>query len=144
MTNFYLWLLIGVSFSILEIFTATFGALIIGIGAFVAAVFAFVGIDQSYQFVIFSTSAIIAVIVIMKILKAKNKSFRKTFIDDIINNKGYVIEDIKKDGAGKVKISGEIWLAMSDNNTYIPKGEYVKIIKIEGTKLIVEKEDANG
>jgi membrane protein implicated in regulation of membrane protease activity len=144
MSNFYVWLILGVVFSITEIFTATFGALIVGIGAFVAAFLSFINLGASYQFIAFSLSALLAAYVMVKVLKAKNKAFRKTFIDDIINNTCCVLEDIKKDGSGKVKINGEVWIAVSKDGTYIPKGETVKIIKIEGTKLIVEKEESDG
>ncbi len=144
MSNFYVWLLLGVVFSITEIFTTTFGALIVGIGAFVAAFLSFINVDSSYQFIAFSISALVAAYVMVRILKSKNKAFRKTFIDDIINSTCYVLEDIKKDGTGKVKVNGEVWIAISKDGSYIPKGETVKIIKIEGTKLIVEKEENDG
>ncbi len=144
MNNFFIWILLGVLFSITEIFTATFGALIIGIGAFVAAFLAYINVSVTYQLLLFSVSAVVATMVIVKVLKTKNKAFRKTFIDDIINNICYVVEDIKKDGVGKIKVNGEVWLAVSEGGVFIPKGERVKIIKIEGTKLIVKKEEDNG
>jgi membrane protein implicated in regulation of membrane protease activity len=143
-SNFYVWMILGTVFSITEIFTSTFGALIIGIGAFTAAFFAFVNISYAYQLIAFSISSVIAAFVIVKFLKSKTKSFRKTFIDDIINRTCYVVQDIEKGGTGKVKINGEVWIAISEDGSFISKDQKVKIIKVEGTKLIVKKEEGNG
>jgi membrane protein implicated in regulation of membrane protease activity len=49
---------------------------------------------------------------------------------------GTVIKDIVPPNQGRVKVSGEEWLAESE--VTIPAGHKVRILKVEGTRLIVE------
>ena len=58
----------------------------------------------------------------------------------LINKKGFVTIDINPlDGSGQVKVNGEVWSAKSDNNFTIPKGSQIKVLKIDGVKLVVEQ-----
>ena len=58
-----------------------------------------------------------------------------TNADRLIGMEGVIIEDIDPVlGTGQVKVGGQIWSAKSDSA--IPKGVFVKIIKIEGVKLV--------
>ena len=56
----------------------------------------------------------------------------------VLNKIGIVTKEITSpDGVGLVKIDGEVWSAKSDNDTQINKGTEVKVLKIDGVKLIV-------
>ena len=52
---------------------------------------------------------------------------------------GIVTEEIKKNSIGEIKVDGKRWSAIS--NMKILVGENVKVLKIDGVKLIVEKEN---
>ena len=70
----------------------------------------------------------------------KNKlavSNEKTNFDRIIGMRGVVTEDIDDLVIGEVMVDGKKWSAISDSP--IKKGEKVKIVKIEGVKLVVER-----
>ena len=60
----------------------------------------------------------------------------KTNIDAVIGSKALVIEPVSPSVPGKIKISGEIWLAVSNEN--IEAGSTVTVKAVDGTKLIVE------
>ena len=48
------------------------------------------------------------------------------------------------EGAGKVKVNGEVWKAIpADNSQTFEIGETVVIKDIDGVKLIIEKENKN-
>lgn len=65
---------------------------------------------------------------------------RKIHIDEIIGQIATVIETIdNKQGKGLVKINGDLWRAYSKDEQVINEGEKVKIIKVEGSHVIVEK-----
>ena len=51
--------------------------------------------------------------------------------------KGIVTESITKDSIGEVKVDGKKWSAYSDTN--ISKGEIVRVLSINSTKIKVEK-----
>ncbi len=63
----------------------------------------------------------------------------KTNSQSLIGNVGLVIEEIRPFETGLVKISGQIWTARSPNKEVIKRKEKVRVIAIEGVKLIVEK-----
>ncbi len=50
---------------------------------------------------------------------------------------GLVIKEINPPELGRVKVDGEEWLAQSDES--IGTGERVKVVRVEGTRLIVER-----
>ena len=52
---------------------------------------------------------------------------------------GIVTEDISKNIVGAVKVDGKIWSATS--NKMIKKGEVVRVLEINSTKLKVEKKE---
>ena len=51
---------------------------------------------------------------------------------------GLVTEDIDIDQPGEVKVDGKRWTAIAKEK--IVKGKKVKILNIEGVKLLVEEE----
>ena len=51
---------------------------------------------------------------------------------------GVVTEEIKKNTVGEIKVDGKRWSAISDKK--IGVGSTVKVLKIDGVKLVVEKE----
>ncbi len=50
---------------------------------------------------------------------------------------GVVVKDINPPALGRVKVEGEEWLAQADKS--IAPGERVKVLRVEGTRLIVER-----
>ncbi|WP_297465780.1 nodulation protein NfeD [Thermococcus sp.] len=56
--------------------------------------------------------------------------------EELIGEIGKVIEDL--DPEGVVKLHGELWTAESADGRRIPVGERVRVVKVEGLKLIVE------
>ena len=63
----------------------------------------------------------------------------KNNIDQMIGKTGLVIEEIMPFHTGQVKVGGQLWTAISSDNSMIEKDQIVQVIKIEGVKLIVEQ-----
>ena len=70
--------------------------------------------------------------------KLKSKDNVKTNLDRIIGEDAIVTQDIVKNEVGEVKVDGKRWSAISKNICL--KGDIVKILRIDGVKLVVEKE----
>lgn len=68
-----------------------------------------------------------------KLIKQKEK----TNLDRIIGMKGIVSENIDEMKTGEVKVDGKSWSAIS--SVPIEKGSIVKVLKIKGVKLEVER-----
>ena len=61
-----------------------------------------------------------------------------TNADRVIGAEGMVLEDINNLKArGQVKVQGNIWTARTEDDRPIPKDTTVRVLRIEGVKLIV-------
>jgi inner membrane protein len=68
-----------------------------------------------------------------------NKEVKPSTVDVLTGRTAYVTKDILPDEFGQVKFEGQIWTAKSAAGDKIPVGETVKIITVEGAKVIVKK-----
>ncbi|MGJ8454112.1 NfeD family protein [Pseudothermotoga sp. U03pept] len=137
---FVVWLIFGVFFVIAEIFTPTFFLLWFGIGAFVASAVSIV-FGTLVQVIVFIVASGILVVLTRPLTKNLTKQEpRKIHIYEIIGKTATVVESIDNDkGTGLVKVNGDIWRAYSSDNSVVPESEKVRIIKVDGAHLIVEK-----
>lgn len=73
--------------------------------------------------------------------KYVNGRVQPTNADVLIGKDAVVTESIDNvNGLGAVKVRGQVWTARSEKETgLIPEGEIVRVLRIEGVKLIVEK-----
>ena len=64
----------------------------------------------------------------------------KTNLDSTVGKTAVVTSDIdNRMSEGAVSVGGKVWTARSADGSLIPKNSNVKVISIEGVKLIVEK-----
>ena len=74
--------------------------------------------------------------------KIKEKNTHPTNADKYIGQTGIVLEEIDNEKAqGLVRVGSSKWTARSVDNTVIAKDKKVKVLSIEGVKLMVESED---
>lgn len=74
---------------------------------------------------------------IVKRIKDKNKT--STNSDRYIGQIGVVLEEIDNENAkGLVRVGSSKWTARSVDDTIIPKDSRVKVLSIEGVKIMVE------
>ena len=137
----FIWIGFAVLMAVCEAFTAQLVSIWFVIGAGCAAVTTIFTPSipiQSAVFLIVSFIALIFTKPLVKRLK-KNKSRISTNADRLVGRIGDVLLDITDaETIGQVKVSGEVWSAKS-SDAPILKGEKIKVLSIEGVKLIVEK-----
>lgn len=64
----------------------------------------------------------------------------KTNVDALISREGIVSEKIDPaQNQGRVIIDGEDWRGISIDNAVIEKGEKITVVKVDGTRLLVQK-----
>ncbi len=136
------WMILGFAFLIMEIFTTSFFIMWFGLAGLITALVSWLWIDSfMLQLLIFAVSSFILVLYTRKMANriAKDPT-RKITQDNIIGKEGTVIELITSDGSkGIVKVLGQEWRAVSDNETAIEKGSKVEILNLTGVKLTVKK-----
>jgi membrane protein implicated in regulation of membrane protease activity len=140
MNLIFIWIAFGILCLILEIFTPGFIFFSIGAGAIIAGVFASIG-GAIVQVLVFVLATALAFFFMKKFSKffLKKDNNIKSNIFALENQVGIVIKEILPDEKGYVKIEGEEWSAISLNNEHIEIGSHIKVIKIQGNKLIVSQ-----
>ncbi|MCL4408126.1 MAG: NfeD family protein [Thermotogae bacterium] len=138
------WIFLGALMCVTEIFMPTFFLFWFGLGSFAAAITSLFA-DLMIQIIVFIIVSAILVIftrpLALKVLQRKD-SPRKISIDEIVGERALVIETIDfEKNRGKVKVNGDIWRAVTEDNSTVNINEYVIILKVDGTKLIVRKEE---
>lgn len=135
------WLIASGVFFILEIFTTGFLVFWLGIAGLLAMATSFITSSIAIQTIVFVISSCILIVLtrplINKLLKFDKSNTLSTNVYSLIGKEGIVIEDINHlTYTGKVKISGELWSAISDVD--IKKDTSVRVLQIDGVKLKVE------
>jgi membrane protein implicated in regulation of membrane protease activity len=136
-----LWACAAVFFMIAEMLTPGFFLFWLGVGAACSAMAAFffgVGlVGQLLIFIIVSASLFAA----SRKFAASKKQPDGIGADRIVGQECMVLEDISYEKhSGKVRLGSEEWRADSSvKDQSIPAGLRVKVLRVDGTHLIVEK-----
>ena len=133
------WIILAIIFLIGELLTGGFYLLSIGIGAIAAAILNYLQFSITAQIIAFILITVIFILISRPLYKKLNKNTvdKKSNTERLIGLKAKVTEDIDSHKIGTIKVNGEVWKAIS--NEEISKGEEVEIIGIEGVKLKVKK-----
>ncbi len=133
------WFIAFVILLIIELVTVNLVTIWFAIGA-VAAIITTIFTDSVLiQSIVFVVVSVIALLITKPLIK-KFKKFEvePTNSDRVIGKVGDVTKKIEKNKYGEVKVYGNTWTASSKE--VIEVGERVKVLSIDGVKLIVEKE----
>ena len=137
--NWIFWLVLVIVLSFVEIATVSLVSIWFVASGIVAMILSFFIEDTAIITTIFILLGIFLLVISRPIVnKLRSKDNEKTNLDRIIGETAIVTEDIKKNGVGEVKVDGKRWSAVSKEKCL--KGDTVKVLKIDGVKLIVEKE----
>lgn len=141
MEMWQIWIIIAGLFIIGEIATTGFLVFWLSIGSLAAMVVSIFApgniVLQTAVFVISST----LLILFTKPLVAKytTKDSIKTNSYSLIGKKAIVLSDINHlEATGQVKVNGDVWSAISEDEDVIKQGTEVEILKIDGVKLLVK------
>ena len=141
----YFWFLAAAVFLIIEILSPHLVTLWFAIGAISAVISVSFGIGLESQMIVFFVVSILLLISLRPIyVKYVKVNKIRTNADSLIGETAVVTMNINnKEGAGLVKVKGQIWSAKSDDDEVILAGKDVKVLKIEGVKLVVKLEKIN-
>lgn len=108
------------------------------LGAFITSFFTDSILIQLLTFVVISVVSLLITLPIVKKFKSKEKIV-PTNLDRVIGQNAEVTKEIKPDHYGEVEIFGTTWTATSTDTLVV--GEKVKVLKLDGVKLIVQREE---
>lgn len=138
------WIILGIIFSIIEIFTPTFFIILFGIGAFMAGLASYLSGSIAIQWIIFLGVSGFLILFVRKfcVVRLFRKPSIEANVDGYIGKTAIVLNDVIKNTlSGRVKIDGDVWIAITEDDTPIKTGEIAKIIGVSGTKLIIKREE---
>lgn len=133
------WLIAAGIFFIGEMLTAGFLIFWLGVGSLLALVTSLFTSNLVIQTAVFVISSIILILATKSFAdKFSKKDIIATNVYTLNGKKGIVIEEINPtNGKGQIKVGGEVWSAICEENLIIPKDSEVEIIKIQGVKAFV-------
>ncbi|MFZ7131745.1 MAG: NfeD family protein [Eubacteriales bacterium] len=134
------WIIAIIVFALIEALTLGLTTIWFAIGAVVALIAAFFNVHLYIQFMLFLLSSLILLAFTRSVMIDYLKVGKtKTNLDSIIGSVGIVLENIEGYTVGKVKVNGQIWSALSQENHPIMKDVKVEICGIQGVKLMVKE-----
>jgi len=145
MEAWVVWIAVGILFIIIEIFTPGFFFFSFGIGAIASGLMAYIFKENLIlQFLTFSVVTFVSFLLMKKFAgKMLKNSVQESNIYALSGKTGIVTKIILKDHKGYVRIGGEEWSAIFEQDIeQINEGEKVKIIRVDGNKVVVEKMEA--
>ena len=133
------WFVAFLVFLFIELITVTLVTIWFAIGAIAALITTLFTDSILIQTIVFVVVSVLSLLITKPLVK-KIKKFdvTPTNSDRVIGKIGDVTKKIGTNKYGEVKIFGITWTASSDE--VIEVGEKVKVLSIEGVKLIVKKE----
>ncbi|MBR5369752.1 MAG: NfeD family protein [Bacilli bacterium] len=133
------WFIAFVILLLIELVTVNLVTIWFAIGAIAAIITTIFTDSILIQSIVFVVVSVIALLITKPLIK-KFKKFEvePTNSDRVIGKVGDVTKKIDKNKYGEVKVYGNTWTASSKD--VIEVGERVKVLSIDGVKLIVEKE----
>lgn len=139
MLPWQIWLIIsGVCF-IAEIATVGFLIFWFGVAALITCLLSLFISNVIAQTVIFVILSVILICLTRPFAEKMNKNDNiVTNSNALIGKEGVVTKDITPNDVGQVKVFGDIWTAVSTYTDIIPKGSTIKVLSIDGVKLVVE------
>lgn len=139
----FIWLAVVVICLIIEAVTLGLTTIWFAGGALIAFIASLFRVPIAIQFFLFVIVSL-ALLFLTRPLAIKyfNKDRIKTNVDTLIGKQAVVISEINNlKGEGRVILEGKEWTARSNaKHEILEDGMVVKILRIEGVKLIVEKD----
>lgn len=136
------WAVLAVVCLILELMAGDLFILCFSVGALAATIVALLGGGVYLQLAAFSVFTLIFLFWVRPLAKRylhRGEDFRVSNADALMGRQGRVIETVRTDGFGRVQIDGDIWKAVTNDETDIPAGTQVRVVGRESTIITVER-----
>ena len=138
----YWWLVAGILLLLIEIFTPSFFAASLSIGAFGAAISAYFGASLEVQLFLFSILSVLSIFILRPIIKKRMYGGQdvKTNADALIGKTGTVLAGINPStNRGRCAIDGDEWqFLLEDENAEVSVGTKVEVVKRDSIILTVK------
>jgi membrane protein implicated in regulation of membrane protease activity len=141
-----IWFIIAAIFIIAEIFTAGFFIFWFGIGAAAAGVLGILHVSVGWQWLAFGGVSFLLFLISRPFAKRITKDQPEGIgANRAVGQNGIVLEPVDNNkNTGRVRIGKDEWRANSESDDVIPKGTKVTVRRVDGTHLIVKRQNQGG
>ncbi len=134
----WIWLALFVIAAAFEFATLDFVSIWFAIAAIPSFILSLISVDPMIQVFVFVGIALFLLLFTRPLmLKHLKTNEIKTNVDSMVGTTGVVIARITPDTIGRVRVRSTEWSAIAKES--IDVDEHVRVLDIEGVKLIVEK-----
>ena len=136
----YIWIAVICIAALVEAFTMQMVSIWFVAGGIVSLILYFCEVSYEIQIIVFIAVSIILLISLRKLcLKFLLKNTdEKTNIDSLIGREAKLLKDISLGELGEVKLGDVVWTATTKDETPLSAGTLIKIVQVQGNKLIVQ------
>ena len=136
-----IWLVFLLLFAGVEAITVGLTSIWFAAGALCALIAALLGAPLWVQIALFLAVSALCLLAVRPLAKRLlNSRVEATNADRVIGEQAQVTEDIDNiHGKGAVVIRGVAWTARSEDGAPVPAGTLVRVLRIEGVKVFVER-----
>ena len=135
------WLVLLLLFAGAEAISVGLTSIWFAAGALCALITALLGGPLWIQITLFLATSVLCLLAVRPLAKRHlNSKVEATNADRVIGEQAQVTEDIDNiRGKGAVVIRGVAWTARSEDGSPVPAGTLVRVLRIEGVKVFVER-----
>ena len=136
-----IWLVLLLLFAGAEALTVGLTSIWFAAGALIALIAALLGGPLWVQIALFLAVSVLCLLAVRPLARRHlNSKVKATNADRVIGEQAQVTEDIDNiHGRGAVVIRGVVWTARSEDGLPVPAGTLVRVLRIEGVKVFVER-----
>lgn len=140
-----IWLILAVVLFVIESATYQLVCIWFSFAALLSMIAALCGASYYVQLIVFLVASILFLFLGRSLFKEKLLNFKRspTNIDSVVGQIGVVVQQIDNVGqTGRVTVRGMDWTARcAQSPLLVPEGSRVRVLRIDGVKLIVEPMD---
>ena len=136
------WVIFGLGLLVFEILTpGGFFTVFFGLAAFVVAVLVRFGLldSGSFQWLLFAVLGTVLIVVLRPLVRRRFET-NTPKVDQLVGETAIALEELDGNGRGKVELRGASWSAVYAGAGRIGKGDRLRVTKVDGLSLMVEKE----
>ncbi|MBC5735776.1 NfeD family protein [Lawsonibacter faecis] len=133
------WAAALIVFAVVEGVTVGLVSIWFAIGSLAALITSVFTDNLLVQVIVFLAVSLVALLIIRPMARRATETRRvATNADRAIGAEGVVTEEIDNLKAqGQVTVAGVVWTARADGDEVVPRGAKVRVLRIEGVKVIV-------
>lgn len=136
------WLIFGLLLLVFEMLTpGGFFTFFFGVAAFVVAGLVWAGFLDSGpgQWLTFGVLGTVLILALRPLVRKKFET-NTPKVDQLVGQTAIALETLDMNGRGKVELRGTTWSAVYSGSGSVLKGDRLRVTKVDGLSLIVEKE----